>query len=100
MIDTTVNCHILSNMLLITNNEDKVETEMLRIIFDQNSFLVALPDGVYLKNRLYICGKRRSIHLCFKKAEELSECEKQVQKVIEEIYRSYQTRVTVGGTIR
>lgn len=100
MLDTAVNCHILSNMLLITSLEDKVEVQLLRIIFDQNSFLVALPDGVYLKNRLYICGKRRSVHLCFKKLEELNLCENEVQKVIEEIYRSYQVRLTTSGVIR
>jgi hypothetical protein len=75
-MDARVKCHILSNMLLISSADEPEETEITRIFFDENSFVVPLKDMLYFKNRLYICGRRRSIHLAFADKNTRNHCER------------------------
>jgi hypothetical protein len=92
LMDQRVKCHILSNMLLIVSAEETPETEIARVFFDEHSFVAPLKDLLYFKNRLYICGRRRSVHLCFADKQTRSQCEREVRGIINELYKSQYMR--------
>jgi hypothetical protein len=59
-----------------------------------------LKDLLFFKNRLYICGQRKSVQLCFADAQGRSQCERYVQGIINEIYRSQYMRKELSSKVR
>ena len=61
-----VKCYLLSDRVLISEMDGDSEKEYLRIKINNDSFITRIKDGIYLKNRLLLCGQKISIHFTFK----------------------------------
>jgi hypothetical protein len=87
-------------MLLIVSTEEPGEPEVVRVYFDEHSFVAPLKEVLYFKNRLYICGRRKSVQLCFADPQGRNQCEREVQGIINEIYRSQYMRKELTAKVR
>jgi hypothetical protein len=64
-MDVPVKLYIFSNLVLLVRIDLQQEAVYMRIDLDEASFVASLRDGLHLKQKILICGKKQCVHLHF-----------------------------------
>lgn len=99
-MDVPVKLYIFSNLVLLVRTDLQQEAVYMRVDLDETSFVASLRDGLHLKQKILICGKKQCVHLHFDEPKERHLAQRHLSEAIHHLYSNEFTRQQISSSRR